>query len=114
MTSTPEAAAAAALKPFCGVTGVPSWAFTLPWEERLVDFHGKKTWCRDVGQKSRGLFGLFRSSEADRKLPLLVLHGGPGLPSRYLETLELLAGQGRRVIFYDQVLLHAMRGPWQT
>lgn len=38
------------------------------------------------------------------KLPLLVLHGGPGLPSRYLETLELLAGQGRQVIFYDQVV----------
>ena len=38
-----------------------------------------------------------------KKLPLLVLHGGPGLPSRYLETLELLAGQGRQVIFYDQV-----------
>ena len=39
-----------------------------------------------------------------QKWPLLVLHGGPGLPSRYLETLELLAGQDRRVIFYDQVL----------
>ena len=38
-----------------------------------------------------------------QKLPLLVLHGGPGLPSRHLETLELLAGQDRRVIFYDQV-----------
>lgn len=33
-----------------------------------------------------------------------MLHGGPGLPSRYLETLELLAGQDRRVIFYDQVM----------
>ena len=31
-----------------------------------------------------------------------MVHGGPGLPSRYLETLELLAGQDRRVIFYDQ------------
>ncbi len=39
-----------------------------------------------------------------QKWPLLVLHGGPGLPSRYLETLELLAGQDRRVIFYDQVI----------
>ena len=58
-----------------------------------------------MGQKgSGGLFGLFGSKGADKKLPLLVLHGGPGLPSRYLETLELLAGQGRRVIFYDQVL----------
>ena len=38
-----------------------------------------------------------------QKWPLLVLHGGPGLPSRYLETLELLAGQDRQIIFYDQV-----------
>ena len=42
-----------------------------------------------------------------QKWPLLVLHGGPGLTSRYLETLELLAGQDGRVIFYDQVLPQA-------
>jgi pimeloyl-ACP methyl ester carboxylesterase len=69
-----------------------------------------------VGKKAGGGFlgGLFGGGgkEAAGKLPLLVLHGGPGLPSRYLETLELLAGQGRRVIFYDQVgqllTMHAM------
>ncbi|BDA40775.1 Proline iminopeptidase [Coccomyxa sp. Obi] len=97
-------------KPFCGVTGVPSWAFTTPWQERLVDFHGYKTWCRTVGKEDSnngGLFGIFGKKADDtasrKKLPLLVLHGGPGLPSRYLETLELLAGQGRQVIFYDQI-----------
>lgn len=96
-------------KPFCGVTGVPSWAFTTPWQERLVDFHGYKTWCRTVGKEDSndgGLFGFFgkkADNTARKKLPLLVLHGGPGLPSRYLETLELLAGQGRQVIFYDQI-----------
>ena len=44
------------------LTGVPSWAFTIPWEERLVDFGGYKTWVREVGKKpgsGGGLFGLF-------------------------------------------------------
>ncbi len=37
------------------------------------------------------------------KLPLLVVHGGPGLSSRYLESLEILCAADRRVSFYDQV-----------
>lgn len=34
--------------------------------------------------------------------PLLVLHGGPGIPHDYLENLDLL-GDERPVIFYDQL-----------
>lgn len=34
--------------------------------------------------------------------PLLLLHGGPGFPSDYLERLSAL-GDGRPVIFYDQL-----------
>eukprot|EP00884_Botryococcus_braunii_P004033 jgi/Botrbrau1/13630/Bobra.0373s0008.3 len=91
--------------PFCGaVDQVPSWAFTMPWEEEVVSWDGYSTWTRVVGKKqSRGLFGLFAKDTANKKLPLLCIHGGPGFPSRYLETLELLAGQERRVAFYDQV-----------
>lgn len=37
------------------------------------------------------------------KLPLLCLHGGPGVPHDYLEPLEAIAATGRRVIFYDQL-----------
>ncbi|MFB2898767.1 proline iminopeptidase-family hydrolase [Aerosakkonemataceae cyanobacterium BLCC-F50] len=37
------------------------------------------------------------------KLPLLCLHGGPGVPHDYLEPLEEIAATGRRVIFYDQL-----------
>lgn len=36
-------------------------------------------------------------------LPTLVVHGGPGLSSTYLESLELLAADGRQIIFYDQI-----------
>lgn len=37
------------------------------------------------------------------RLPLLVLHGGPGFPHDYLEDLAGLADSGRTVIFYDQL-----------
>ena len=37
------------------------------------------------------------------KLPLLCVHGGPGVPHDYLEPLEAIALTGRRVIFYDQL-----------
>jgi proline-specific peptidase len=43
------------------------------------------------------------TSEVRGQLPLLVLHGGPGVPHDYLEPLEDLAASGRRVIFYDQL-----------
>src|SRR5215470_16303515 len=36
------------------------------------------------------------------RTPLLVLHGGPGIPHDYLENLELL-GDERPVIFFDQL-----------
>jgi proline-specific peptidase len=35
-------------------------------------------------------------------LPLLVIHGGPGVPHRYLSSLKRLADQ-REVIFWDQL-----------
>lgn len=43
------------------------------------------------------------NQEESSKLPLLCLHGGPGIPHDYLEPLEALAHTGRRVIFYDQL-----------
>ena len=33
----------------------------------------------------------------------MLLHGGPGAPHDYLESLEAVAGTGRRAIFYDQL-----------
>jgi pimeloyl-ACP methyl ester carboxylesterase len=44
-----------------------------------------------------------RSSTSDSRSPILLLHGGPGLGSDYLEPLELLAEQGRTVIRFDQL-----------
>ncbi len=44
-----------------------------------------------------------RSERSPGKLPLLLLHGGPGQPSDYFELLEVLAGIGRPVVTYDQI-----------
>jgi proline-specific peptidase len=46
---------------------------------------------------------VFGESEAPGRLPLLVLHGGPGSAHDALEGLGALAEEGRRVVFYDQL-----------
>jgi proline-specific peptidase len=61
-------------------------------QEGYIPFHGYNTWYRIVGER-----------EEPGKLPLLVLHGGPGATHDYLESLEAMASTGRRVIFYDQL-----------
>ncbi len=58
--------------------------------EGTLSFRGHDVWYRSVGD------------EHDGRLPLLILHGGPGATHRYLASLSDLA-QGRRVVFYDQI-----------
>jgi L-proline amide hydrolase len=73
--------------------GVPGEAMlTQASAEGHVAFHGSKTWYRVVG-----------AGEEPGKLPLLLLHGGPGAPHDYLEPFEAIAQTGRRVLFYDQI-----------
>jgi proline-specific peptidase len=48
------------------------------------------TWCREVGDRS------------DRPV-LVLLHGGPGYNSAYLQRFEAFARTGRRVVRYDQI-----------
>ncbi len=57
--------------------------------EGMITVPGGKVWYRKVGLHAPGT-------------PLLVLHGGPGATSCYLENLAELAAQ-RPVIFYDQL-----------
>ena len=63
----------------------------IPAREGYIPFRGHRTWYRMVGETQPG------------RLPLLALHGGPGAPHDYLESLEGLADSGRQVIFYDQL-----------
>lgn len=62
----------------------------IPIEARkgYIPVMGGRVWYQIVG-----------SGEA---IPLLVLHGGPGIPHDYLEPLADLADE-RPVIFYDQL-----------
>ena len=48
-------------------------------------------------------FEIVGEGEAPGRLPLLVLHGGPGSTHLALEGLGALAENGRRVVFYDQL-----------
>ncbi len=61
-------------------------------KEGFIPFRGYRTWYRVVG-----------AGETKVKVPLLCLHGGPGMSHDYLETLEAIALTGRQVIFYDQL-----------
>jgi proline-specific peptidase len=62
--------------------------------EGKVSISGFETWHRTVGDPT---------GSDPRKLPVLALHGGPGLPHESLEPLEALAERGRPVVFYDQL-----------
>jgi proline-specific peptidase len=61
-------------------------------QEGYVPVDGYRVWYRMIGGNGQ-----------DEKLPLMILHGGPGAPHDYLENLEILASDSRRVIFYDQL-----------
>jgi proline-specific peptidase len=69
---------------FCG----PSGPHGLAPREGYIPVHGGRVWYRIVGSGTR--------------TPLLVLHGGPGVPSTYLKPLAGLADE-RPVVFYDQL-----------
>lgn len=56
--------------------------------ERFVEVEGGRVWTRVVGE--------------GEGTPLLLLHGGPGAGSYYLEPLAAL-GDERPVVFYDQL-----------
>ena len=76
----------------------------LPIEEGYVTVPGGRVWYKVVGSSD--------------ETPLLILHGGPGLPHNYLSPLENLAS-GRPVIFYDQLGCGKSDGPndpnlWQA
>ena len=63
----------------------------VPVVEGFVPFRGHRTWYRILGR-----------GEDTHRLPLVVVHGGPGSSHDYLEPLGELAC-GRRVVFYDQL-----------
>lgn len=65
---------------------------SMPVQEGYIPVDGYRVWYRSIGGGSK-----------HEKIPLLILHGGPGATHDYLENLEGLATKSRRVIFYDQL-----------
>ena len=59
--------------------------------EGEADFRGWRTWYRIDG-----------ATDAT-KLPLVILHGGPGFSHDYLLRLTALADGGRAIVLYDQI-----------
>lgn len=57
--------------------------------EGFVKVPGGRLWYEVRGEDTEGI-------------PLLTIHGGPGVPHNYLETLEMLENE-RPVVFYDQL-----------
>lgn len=53
---------------------------------------GYKVWTKSIGGSSK-----------NARIPLLVLHGGPGMAHDYLDNLEALASDTQKVVFYDQL-----------
>lgn len=60
--------------------------------EQFIPFRGFRTWT-----------GVAGSISGSKGLPLLCLHGGPGVPHDLLAPITRLAEQGRAVIVYDQL-----------
>ncbi len=62
-----------------------------PQVDGHVDVRGFRTWYRVSGDLGSG------------RVPVILLHGGPGYPSYSLEPLEGLTLTGRAVVRYDQL-----------
>ena len=60
--------------------------------EGFIPVGDYRVWYRIVG-----------GGAEQENIPLLTLHGGPGVPHDYITDMEALASDSRRVIFYDQL-----------
>ena len=80
--------AAAAVLACSGAPGERAIERELAPGEGFIEVPGGRVWYEIAGSGSA--------------TPLLLLHGGPGAPSRYLEPLRGLADE-RPVVFYDQL-----------
>lgn len=62
-----------------------------PSREGTIEFRGFDTWFRVTGDLGSG------------RTPLVVLHGGPGVPHNYTLRMARLAERDRAVVHYDQL-----------
>jgi L-proline amide hydrolase len=65
--------------------------FAMRIDEGFVPFEDHETWYRVTGDL------------ASPKMPLVVVHGGPGCTHDYVDALKDVAATGRAVVHYDQL-----------
>ena len=46
---------------------------------------------------------MVRATGTPTRAPVIVLHGGPGMPHDYCRSMATLGNDGRNIIFYDQI-----------
>lgn len=65
---------------------------------KVIDWKAGTTaaWLAKAGCRDQG-------GQESPTTPLIVVHGGPGLPHQYLLSLSRLAERSRPVVFYDQL-----------
>ena len=63
----------------------------MEYRSGYIPFHGYQTFYEIFGKTEPG------------KYPLLLLHGGPGIPHEYIVSMKGIAESGRACIFYDQI-----------
>src|SRR3990167_9112451 len=73
------------------ITAIQVYAASFITETGFVSVSGGKIW-----------YEIIYSKKTQHKIPLIVLHGGPGVPHEYLSVFKSLANE-RPVIFYDQL-----------
>ncbi|QBD81252.1 alpha/beta fold hydrolase [Ktedonosporobacter rubrisoli] len=56
-----------------------------------------------VGDGYRVWYQIVGGGAEQEQIPILTVHGGPGVPHDYIEDMADLASASRRVIFYDQL-----------
>lgn len=61
-------------------------------QEGFIPVGGYRVWYRIVG-----------GGAEQENIPILTVHGGPGIPHDYITDMAALASANRRVIFYDQL-----------
>ena len=96
---------------FCGKP-YDSWVYYTPHNEGLIPFeysfdsNDQNTNKNEETYEGEIFIQQIGSAKEEKKMklnPVLIISGGPGLSHDYLETLEMLAITGRRVIVFDMI-----------
>src|SRR5260370_39077323 len=85
---------------FQPVSIVPPCGRIASYKEQRINMREREGYIPVVGD-SRVWYRIVGGGADHENIPLVALHGGPGVPHDYIEYLVDLASDSRRVILYD-------------